>query len=256
MKTSSSIKRNYFRRPAIRQLVPDLKLLLAVLQVGCESHVGCWVPSGLADDAGLSPEACEGGLGDLEKGGFIHFDKATGEIFLTDFFRNNTFKGPLRGQQALVDFRQVESGALRKMILKAVGESPECGLDVEFLTCFHKNQQLKNQGKDQREVKVKTTPPTPLEGEVEEDFEELIQALVWAEQQAGKTVGPRFEPFLRNRLVQSGPNPADLATLQAYRRHRRHEQERFQLPLLPEVQPGQKFEAQRAQMRAMLGKTA
>src|SRR5690606_11870268 len=138
MKTSSSIKRNYFRRPAIRQLVPDLKLLLAVLQVGCESHVGCWVPSGLADDAGLSPEACEGGLQDLEKGGFLQFDKATGEIFLTDFFRNNNFKGPQRGQQALVDFRQVESEALRKSILKAVAQSPECGLSVEFLTGFVK----------------------------------------------------------------------------------------------------------------------
>lgn len=236
MKTSSSIKRNYFRRPAVRQLVPDLKLLLAVLQVGCESHVGCWVPSGLADDAGLSPEACEGGLRDLERGGFVVFDQATGEIFLTDFFRNNTFKGPQRGQQALSDFRQVESEALRKMILKAVGESPECDLSVEFLTCFHKNQQLKNQGKEQGEVKVKTTPLTPLEGEV--DLQELVAAATWEIKQKGKEVGIGLAEHIMKRVKREGISQRDRATLAAYQRFKEKAATRFhQAPQLNPKRP-------------------
>ncbi|GEM_PF-2749371 len=255
MKTSSSIKRNYFRRPAIRQLVPDLKLLLAVLQVGCESHVGCWVPSGLADDAGLSAEACDGGLKDLEKGGFLALDQSTGEIFLTDFFRNNTFKGPQRGQQALGDFRQIESEALRKRILKAVAESQECGLSVEFLTGFVKNQQVNNQGKDQREVK--TTPPTPQRGEkVEEvvdfDVDEVVAAELWEMEQAGRTIGPGLEAHIRKRLA-NGLTDRDWASLEAFRQHKQRRQEMFALPALPDPKPGEKFELRRAEVRAVLG---
>lgn len=254
MKTSSSIKRNYFRRPAIRQLVPDLKLLLAVLQVGCESHVGCWVPSGLADDAGLSPEACEGGLQDLEKGGFLQFDKATGEIFLTDFFRNNNFKGPQRGQQALVDFRQVESEALRKSILKAVAQSPECGLSVEFLTGFVKNQRVKNQEKDQREVEIKTTPPTPPKGVdvVGFNVDEVVRAELWEMKQAGRTIGPGLKAHIRKRLA-NGLTDRDWASLEAFKNHKRQQQDRFKLPELPAVPSGERYERQRAEVRAVLG---
>lgn len=255
MKTSSSIKRNYFRRPAIRQLVPDLKLLLAVLQVGCESHVGCWVPSGLADDAGLSVEACEGGLRDLERGGFIVFDQATGEIFLTDFFRNNTFKGPQRGQQALSDFRQVESEALRKRILKAVAESQECGLSVEFLTGFVKNQQFNNQGKDQGEVERKTTTPLPPTGEgVDFDVDEVVAAELWEMEQAGRTIGPGLEAHIRKRLA-NGLTDRDWASLEAFRQHKERRQEMFALPALPDLKPGEKFELRRAEVRAVLGRS-
>lgn len=236
MKTSSSIKRNYFRRPAIRQLVPDLKLLLAVLQVGCESHVGCWVPSGLADDAGLSAEACEGGLKDLEKGGFLALDQSTGEIFLTDFFRNNTFKGPQRGQQALGDFKQIESEALRKRILKAVADSQECGLSVEFLTGFVKNQQVNNQGKDQGEVKRKTTPPTPPGGEV--DLQELVAAATWEIKQKGKEVGIGLAEHIVKRVKREGMSSRDRATLEAYQHFKEKAATRFhQAPQLNPKQP-------------------
>jgi len=40
MKKHSMLPRNFYRRPAIRDLVPDLKLLLTVLTVGCETHIG------------------------------------------------------------------------------------------------------------------------------------------------------------------------------------------------------------------------
>ncbi len=155
MKSASSLKRNYFRRPAIRQLVPDLKLLLCVLQVSCESHVGCWVPSGISDDCGLSLEALEGGMRNLQKNGFILIDVATGEIFLTDFFRNNAFKGPMRMQQALGDFRQIESETLRNRVVEAVRKSPECGLNSDLFSEKQLNQRLKNQEQDQEQDQEK-----------------------------------------------------------------------------------------------------
>lgn len=133
MKRSSSISRVFFRRPKIKELVPDLKLLLAVLTVGSESHVGCWIPGGLSEESGLDSSALDGGLVDLERRGFVLRDMATAEIFLLDFFRDNTFKGPNRGNQAKTDFLAVRSTSLRAAILKAVAASPECGLAASFL---------------------------------------------------------------------------------------------------------------------------
>lgn len=129
MKKSSSISRNFFKRSQVRDLVPDLKLLLAVLTISTESHVGCWIAGGLNEDTGLDPNALAGGLNDLERRGLIARDKDTGELFITSFFRDNTFKTPARAGQATADFRQVESRKLREKISEAVKNSPECGLN-------------------------------------------------------------------------------------------------------------------------------
>lgn len=133
MKKSSVFNRTFFRRPAVKTLVPDLKLLLTVLTMGCESHVGCWVPSGLGEDSGLERAALAGGLDDLEKKGLIKKDEASGEVFLCWWFRDNHFKGEGRGKQALGDFVLVQSPFLRAAILAAVAASPECGLSATFL---------------------------------------------------------------------------------------------------------------------------
>jgi hypothetical protein len=162
-------------------------------------------------------------------------DETTGEIFLTDFFRNNTFKGPQRGQQALGDFRQIESEALRKRILKAVAESQECGLSVEFLTGFVKNQQLKNQGKDQGEVKVKTTPPTPPAGV---DLEELVAAATWEIKQKGKEVGIGLAEHIISRVKREGMSPRDWSTLEAFKSFKEKAATRFhQAPQLNPRRP-------------------
>jgi hypothetical protein len=129
MKKSSSISRNFFKRPQIRELVPDLKLLIALLLISAESHVGCWIPGGLNEDSGFDLTALGGGLTDLDRRGLISRDGETGEIFITSFFRDNTFKGPSRVGQAISDFRQVESKKLREKIIDAIKNSPECGLD-------------------------------------------------------------------------------------------------------------------------------
>ncbi|BCK87805.1 hypothetical protein MIZ01_1601 [Sideroxyarcus emersonii] len=143
MKQKGSINRNFYRQPRVRALVPDLKLLLSVLFVSCESHIGCWLPAGLADDSGLSDEALAGGLAALEKEKFIEIDQETGEIFLNDFFRNNTFKTPQRVGQARSDFNVIESEKLRKKVLEKIELSPECGLKKSH---FENNQQLNFQG--------------------------------------------------------------------------------------------------------------
>lgn len=133
MKKSSVFNRTFFRRPIVKTLVPDLKLLLTVLTMGCESHVGCWVPAGLGEDSGLERAALAGGLEDLERKGVIQRDQATGEVFLCWWFRDNHFKGEGRGKQALGDFVLVQSPALKKAILEAVKASPECCLSATFL---------------------------------------------------------------------------------------------------------------------------
>ena len=66
MKRSSVLSRTFFRRPAVRELVPNLKLVLLALTIGCETHSGVYVPSGLSEDVGLDPGALVGALDDLK----------------------------------------------------------------------------------------------------------------------------------------------------------------------------------------------
>lgn len=150
MKRNSMLSRPFFRRPGIRELVPDLKLVLAVLTVGCESHAGCYRPAGLGEDTGLDQKALAGALDDLERRGHIARDSGTGESFLSDFFRDNTFMTPARRGQARDDFMQIESPALRERVLWAISKNPECGLSESDLL---KNQQPTAQGKGKGEGK-------------------------------------------------------------------------------------------------------
>lgn len=128
MKRSSMLSRAFFRRPAVRDLVPDLKLVLAVLTVGCESHAGAYRPAGLGEDTGLDPAALSGALNDLEQRGHIVRDKETGEVFLADFFRDNTFLTPARRRQARDDYLQIESYYLAYLVERAAEENPSAGL--------------------------------------------------------------------------------------------------------------------------------
>ena len=162
MKTASYFYRNYLRLPSIRALVPDLKLLLLTLGIGCESNVGAWIPVELANDSGLVPAAVAGGLADLERRGHILADQETGEVFLTDFFRENTFKTPSRRGQARADFVRVRSPKIRERIIDAIKKSPECGLSIADI---QQNQQLAKQDKSS-EVKSRERgaqgAPAPL----------------------------------------------------------------------------------------------
>lgn len=175
MKRSSSLSRNFFRRPAIRDLVPDLKLVLVVLTVGCESHAGVYRPAGLGEDTGLDQSALDGAMVDLDRRGHILRDTGTGEVFLRAWYRDNTFKGTARWGQWLEDFKQIESSRLRRVVLEAIAATPECGInpqDVDNSKENQKNQQPTSQGKG--EVKsisfscnssaAKKTPPSILHG--------------------------------------------------------------------------------------------
>lgn len=128
MKAKSLLPRNFFRQPEVRKMVPDLKLLAVALRVGCESHVGCWLPSGLGEDTGLTPEALQGGLADLERRSHVLSDRETGEFFVASFFRENVFPTEARRRQAQSDFSQIRSQKLRGAVILAIKNSPECAL--------------------------------------------------------------------------------------------------------------------------------
>lgn len=140
MKRSSSISRTFFRRPAVRELVPDLRLLLVVMTVGCESHAGVWRPAGLPEETGLEVGAVDGGLADLERRGHILRDRSTAEVFLRAWYRDNVFKGPARWGQWLEDLKQIESPRLRAAVLEAIAASPECGLNPQNVDNPKENQ--------------------------------------------------------------------------------------------------------------------
>lgn len=157
MKRSSVLPRNFFKRPKIKLLVPDLKLLLTVLVVGCESHMGVGIPSGESEDTGLNWDSIKAGKEDLIRRDLIEIDTKTGEIFIKDWFRDNTFKGNSRIYQSRADFKSIESAILKLSVLEAVKNSPECGLTADILKekpTIVINQQLGNQAKAIAEVEV------------------------------------------------------------------------------------------------------
>lgn len=153
MKQSSTLARTMLRSPQIRELVPDLKLVLLALTVSCESHAGVYIPGGLAEDCGLDPGALAGGLEDLERRGHIVTDEDTGELFLTRFYRDNKFTGKQRQSQWTGDFVRIQSPILRELVLKAVQQSPICGITKDVFGRFYKNQGLANQGKGEGKEK-------------------------------------------------------------------------------------------------------
>lgn len=155
MKRRAVLSRAFFRRPAVRLLVPDLKLLLLVLTVGCETHIGVYMPAGVCEDAGLDNTAFEGGMTTLERHGHVRLDRLTGEVFITAFFRDNTFDSPARRRQAVDDFRRIQSAELRDAVLSAVAQSPECGLTAELLLNQHDTSQGKGEGEGEGEDKGK-----------------------------------------------------------------------------------------------------
>lgn len=164
MKRSSSISRTFFRRPAVRELVPDLRLLLVVMTVGCESHAGVWRPAGLPEETGLEIGAVDGGLADLERRGHILRDRSTAEVFLRAWYRDNVFKGPARWGQWLEDLKQIESPRLRAAVLEAIAASPECGLNPQNVDNSKENQtnqQTAAQEQEQEKEKEKAAPDTP-----------------------------------------------------------------------------------------------
>lgn len=132
MKDRSSLPINFLRRAEIRKLVPDLKLVLVALNITCDSNVGCWIPEDLTGDTGLDVTALNAAYDVLENRGFIVRDTITGEFFLKDFFRHNTFKGVNRRSQAEYDFLNIESVELCNLIIEASKWSNSCLLPMGF----------------------------------------------------------------------------------------------------------------------------
>lgn len=159
MKRSSVLSRVFFRRAAVRSLVPDLKLVLVVLTIGCESHVGVYRPAGLGEDTGLDSSALAGALDDLARRSHILPDAATGEIFIVDWFRDNSFSTAARRGQARDDFAQIESEKLRQAVLKAIDQNPSCGLTAADFSQSLNNHAVASQGEGKGKVKEEAAAP-------------------------------------------------------------------------------------------------
>jgi hypothetical protein len=157
------------RRPQVRELVPDLKLVLLALTVSCESHAGVYIPGGLAEDAGLDPGALSGALEDLVRRGHIVTDQSTGEIFLVAFYRDNKFNGKVRHSQWAADFLRIQSPALRELAIQAVQQSPSCSIPREVYGRFLKKQaptiQGKGKGKEEPSSDADASPAAALQPE-------------------------------------------------------------------------------------------
>lgn len=157
MKKTSCVSRNYFKRPKIRALVPEARLLLAVLTVGCESHVGVYIPSGEIEDTGLSGDSIHAAKSTLIFNSLIKVDDVTGEIFISDFFRDNTYKGPQRIGQAYTDFKAIESLTLKINVLEAIKDNKECGLtavDLVEISTIVINQPANSEAEAEAEAKA------------------------------------------------------------------------------------------------------
>jgi len=203
MKSRSSLHRNFFRRAEIRCLVPDLKLLLAVLTIGCDSNAGAYLPGGLGDDSGLEAAALAGGLLDLEKRGLIVRDMATGEIFLTHFYRDNTYSNPARRIHARDDFERVESMALRQKILAAVAKNPDCGLTAadldpsSQLNQSHPVQAKLSEAKQSKGKQSEAAPPSasPSSGPGSRERETKLHGVIVADEKDREGVEELAQKF-------------------------------------------------------------
>ena len=164
MKRSSVLPRNYYKRPKVKLLVPEVKLLLTVIVVGCESHVGVAIPSGEPEDTGLNCDSVKAGKIDLVSKQLIEIDDSTGELFIKDFFRDNTFKTTQRVCQAKSDFNCIESAKLKLSVLDAIKNNPDCGLTAKNLTnidTVYINQHVNNQAEAEVEVEVEVEVEIP-----------------------------------------------------------------------------------------------
>lgn len=174
-KRSAVLSRVFFRRPAVKDLVPDLRLLLACIVVGCESYTGVYRPAGLSDESGLDASALSGGLADLESRGHISRDQNTGEVFISSYYRDNVFRGEARARQWRDDFFQIESQTLKSAVLAAVAASPECCLVAKEILKPIVNSELPTKGKV-KEMQGKIASLVSEEHQVEARFIDIFEA--------------------------------------------------------------------------------
>lgn len=142
MAESRLVPCNLLAWPAIRDLLPDQKLLVYHMWATCPSAAGCFLLdfAGFQGALSITANAIEDAVLEFERRGLIAYDKATGEVFILAWFRWHKFDtGPRRRlfEDAL---KKVESPRLKTLI------------DEKSMTC------VPREGKER---KGNTTPPTP-----------------------------------------------------------------------------------------------
>jgi len=124
MRDKTILPTNLLDWPRVAPRLPEEKLIL----------VGCWIGGGwmrscgcgmlplrpFAASLGFSPDSLQTGLLNLSACGveLLALDEATGEVFVTDWFRFHTFKSPVSISIVHRDIQKTVSESLKKLILE------------------------------------------------------------------------------------------------------------------------------------------
>lgn len=120
MRESSLVPTNLLGWPRCDSLLPDQRLILLWLWSAPFLNCGGFgeIPlRGAASTLGLDPAALLGGIMTLQQNGLLIYDQATGEIFLTDWFRFHKFKTTLSRQILQNEFLKLQSEQIKSTFL-------------------------------------------------------------------------------------------------------------------------------------------
>lgn len=121
MAESRLVPSNLMSWPAIRDLLPDQKLIVYHLWATCPSAAGCWLLDVVACAAALSlsRSALDQALADFEHRQLVALDKKTGEIFICAWFRWHKFDNAIRRGVLEAAIDRVESRTLLGIVEKS-----------------------------------------------------------------------------------------------------------------------------------------
>lgn len=120
MAESRLVPCNLLAWPAIRDLLPDQKLLVYHMWVTCPSAAGCCLLdyAGFQGALSITANAVEDAVMEFERRGLVEYDRATGEVFILAWFRWHKFDTATRRRLLEDALKKVESPRLKTMILE------------------------------------------------------------------------------------------------------------------------------------------
>lgn len=118
MAESRLVPCNLLAWPAIRDLLPDQKLLVYHMWVTCPSAAGCFLLdyAGFQGALSITANAVEDAVMEFERRGLIAYDRSTGEVFILSWFRWHKFDTATRRRLLEDAVKKVESPRLKSMI--------------------------------------------------------------------------------------------------------------------------------------------
>ncbi len=121
---------NLLTWPKLANLLPDQKLIYAYLWFNRFARSsGCYpFPVALAaTELSFSPPSLLEALREFVRRELVQMDESTGEIFVLDWFRFNTFPPGPRQRVLAADLQRIESPVLRALVEKSIPYFPREG---------------------------------------------------------------------------------------------------------------------------------